>query len=464
MTRRGRIAAVLSLCAATFSGVSLLGAPEAFAHPLGNFTVNVYSGLEVTPGSVRILYVVDMAEIPTFQVGPAIDANGDGRHSPEEQLEWARRRATELRSRLILRVGGRAVILQEAGVSVELLSGQAGLSTLRLEAIYEAPVGESGSVEFEDRNYEDRVGWKEVTVRSTSGVAVVGSTVPVRSLSDALRAYPEDMLASPLDVRGATFSFRPGRSSAPTAAAGAGLGDELPPGGGWSLAGLITWRLTPGILVLSLLAAFAFGVVHALLPGHGKTITAAYLVGSAAPVRTAVVVGVAVSFMHTASVLTLGAVALLLFRSLATERVYPWLGVVSGMVALALGCALLSSRVRARRRTEHGHGHAHPPVASGRGLAALALAGGILPSPTAVLVLTGAISYGRVGYGLALIVAFSLGLAAALILVGVAALRARAAVQRRFEGRWVALVPVASAAAITGVGAFLLLRGIMQVA
>jgi nickel/cobalt transporter (NicO) family protein len=168
--------------------------------------------------------------------------------------------------------------------------------------------------------------------------------------------------------------------------------------------------------------------------------------------------------MHTAAVLTLGAVALLLFRSLATERVYPWLGVLTGMVALTLGCALLASRVRARRRAEHGHGHEHGSLSSRRGLAALALAGGILPSPTAVLVLTGAISYGRVGYGLALIVAFSLGLAAALILVGVAALRARAAVERRFEGRWVALVPVGSAAAIAGVGAFLLFRGIMQVA
>jgi ABC-type nickel/cobalt efflux system permease component RcnA len=463
VTRGRRVVTLVSLAVAAFLSLSVSGAP-ASAHPLGNFTVNVYSGLELSPGFIRILYVVDMAEIPTFQVGPAIDADRDGRQSPEERQAWAIRRSAEMSSRLSLRVGGRAVTLREAGAAVEALYGQAGLPTLRLEVVYEAPVGESGSVVFEDRNYGDRVGWKEVTVRSTSGVAVLRSTAPVRSPSDELRAYPEDMLSSPLDVRGATFSFEPGRSSTPAAAAGTGLGQELPRGSEWSLTGLIGWRLTPAVLILSLLAAFAFGVVHALLPGHGKTITAAYLVGSAAPVRTAVVAGVAVSFMHTASVLTLGAVALLLFRSLATERVYPWLGVLTGMVALALGCALLASRVRARHRTEHGHGHEHRSVASRRGLAALALAGGILPSPTAVLVLTGAISYGRVGYGLALIVAFSLGLAAALILVGVAALRARAAVERRFEGRWVALVPVASAAAIAGVGVLLLLRGIMQVA
>jgi len=463
MTRGRRVAALVSLVVAAFLSLSVSG-PPASAHPLGNFTVNVYSGLEASPGFIRILYVVDMAEIPTFQVGPAIDADGDGRQSPDERQAWALRRADELRSRLTLRVGGRAVTLMEAGVSFETLSGQAGLPTLRLESMYEASVGESGSVVFEDRNYGDRVGWKEVTVRSTSGVSVLHSTAPARSLSVELREYPEAMLSSPLDVRGATFSFEPGRSSTSVAAAGAEPGGKPPRGEEWSLTGLIGWRLTPGVLILSLFAAFAFGVAHALLPGHGKTITAAYLVGSSAPVRTAVVAGVAVSFMHTASVLTLGAVALLLFRSLATERVYPWLGVLTGMVALTLGCALLASRVRARRHAEHGHGHEHGSLSSRRGLAALALAGGILPSPTAVLLLTGAISYGRLGYGLALIVAFSLGLAAALILVGVAALRARAAVERRFEGRWVALVPVGSAAAIAGVGAFLLFRGVMQVA
>jgi ABC-type nickel/cobalt efflux system permease component RcnA len=309
---------------------------------------------------------------------------------------------------------------------------------------------------------------------------------------------------------------------------------------GRSFAALIQWRLTPLVLIASLLFAFFFGAVHALGPGHGKTITAAYLVGARAKRQQAMTIGAAVSVMHTGSVLALGLVAYVLLKTFPADRVYPWLTLVTGLVALGLGLGLMVARVRARRRgADPWHGHTHPwddpagaaglavagaaatvafaaeggsagsgsavmvleraphleshqhhdhdghrdahldledgheadhhhhagarepiePVSS-RGLLALAVAGGILPSPTAFVVLTGAIRYHRLGYGLGLIAAFSVGLAAALIAVGTVALRAQSFMNRRVGWRVSSLIPILSAGVIVGFGAFFAARGL----
>jgi ABC-type nickel/cobalt efflux system permease component RcnA len=223
---------------------------------------------------------------------------------------------------------------------------------------------------------------------------------------------------------------------------------------------------------------------------------AAYLVGAGGRARHAVAVGGSVAVMHTASVLALGFVVLTVTEVFAPERVYPWLGLVSGLIAFALGAGLLVSRlggwserdpdhvhdhphhggVAASTHADatedghnpsnaHGHHHASPspsePI-SRRSLTALAVAGGMLPSPTALVVLLAAVAVDRVAYGLALIGAFSLGLAAALVAVGVVALRARDAVAGRMSGRTARLVPVLSAASIALLGFALTLRGFTQ--
>jgi ABC-type nickel/cobalt efflux system permease component RcnA len=200
--------------------------------------------------------------------------------------------------------------------------------------------------------------------------------------------------------------------------------------------------------------------------------------------------------MHTASVLGLGLLVLTLERTFRPEAVYPWLGLFSGLVALGLGAYLMISRVSTwgaargaaaasdRLEPEHPHDHEHPhgherthdhglgghthalpegaPL-SPQGLAVLALAGGILPAPSALLVMLGAINAHRVVYGLALVLAFSAGLASALIVVGLGALRARDAMVRRLSGTMARVVPVLSATAIVGVGGFLTLRGFTQI-
>jgi ABC-type nickel/cobalt efflux system permease component RcnA len=467
--------------------VVVLSAPAtATAHPLGNFTVNRYAGIELTPGEVRIEYVVDLAEIPTVQLRPEIDADADGTLTEAERARWAARTAPDLAAGLTLAVDGAAVLLDVVSVSMRVRPGQGGLDILRLEATFAGPLASEGELVFADTNFGDRIGWREVTAVGAEGTAVAGSTVPAVSVSNALLSYPQDLLASPLDVRRATVAFHPG-----VAAPMVGGSDRAEPTSsrpdvtGGAFAGLVG-RTGPFMLV-ALLLAFGFGALHALGPGHGKTLMAAYLVGAGGRARHAVAVGGSVAVMHTASVLALGFIVLTVTEVFAPERVYPWLGLVSGLIAFALGAGLLVSRLggwsernpgnghdhphprRSRpgdQPTPLGHRHSHPPPIeplSRRSLTALAVAGGMLPSPTALVVLLAAVAVDRVAYGLALIAAFSLGLAAALVAVGVVALRARDVVAGRMSGRSARLVPVLSAASIALLGFVLTLRGFTQI-
>jgi nickel/cobalt transporter (NicO) family protein len=505
------------LVAAAVLALLVVAAPAASAHPLGNFTVNRYSGLLLSPGHIQVTYVLDMAEIPTYQESSGIDTNGDGIPVESERLAWAEREAAAILGRITLTAGGSPVRLAVRSSYMTFREGQGNLPTLYFRAVFAGGMPSSGALRFADANYADRIGWAEVTATSVDGVAVAGSTVPSRTISDELTAYPRAALSSPLAVTSASLSFAPGLSNgggAPPVTSGGTSGSPATSGG--AFAALVNWKLTPLVLLLSLGLAFAFGALHALGPGHGKTITAAYLVGKGARMRQAVAAGVAVAFMHTASVLGLGLVALVLFESFPAELVYPWLGLVTGLVAFCLGTAMLVVRVRARRRgldPWRGQGHAHPHapvdaparelalvgapaahsrdagmaarshaadhrhdddehgldpaterVISRKGIAALAVSGGLLPSPTALVVLTAAAAYHRVGYGLGLIVAFSLGLATALIAVALVALRARAIVSRQLGSKVAGIVPIASAAVIVGFGLFFVARGLAQVA
>ena len=469
--------------------LSVLAVPmaAASAHPLGNFTINHYSGIHVSPDEIRVDYVIDMAEIPAFQELESIDTDGDGEGSEAELDAWSTREAATLVEGLALTVDGADVPLTVRGSQAQLLPGQGGLQTLRFEADLVAPAPDEGSLTYADDNFADLIGWREITAVGQDGAVLEDSTVPVDSVSDALRTYPQDLLADPLDVRTMSATFAPGTSdpgstpsAAPTGGSTARPGVESGP-----FTGLLT-NQGVGLILLGVVLAIAFGAWHALLPGHGKTLMAAYMVGSKARRRQAVSVGTAVAVMHTASVLALGLAVLTLEQTFRPETLYPWLGLLSGLVALGLGTYLLISRLSAwggkghdhdhgdhdhadLEGTDHDHGfgrhsHALPQGAplSPRGLLALALAGGILPAPSALLVMLGAINAHRVGYGLALVIAFSIGLATALIVIGMGALKARDVMTRRLSTTMGRLIPVISAAAIVAVGLFLTVRGIAQ--
>jgi nickel/cobalt transporter (NicO) family protein len=460
----------------------------ASAHPLGNFTINHYSGIHVSPDEIRVDYVIDMAEIPAFQEMEAIDTDGDDQGSDAELAAWAEAKAPGLAEGLTLSVNGRDVPLEVRSARAQLLPGQGGLQTLRFEGDFAAPAPTEGTLTYTDGNFADLIGWREITAVGEDGAVLEGSTVPTDSVSDALRSYPQDLLANPLDVTTMTASFQPGVSvpgSSPSL--GATGGSSARPGVESGPFDALLANEGIGLILLGVMLAVAFGAWHALLPGHGKTLMAAYMVGSKARKRQAISVGTAVAVMHTASVLALGLLVLSLERTFRPESLYPWLGLASGLVALGLGVYLLISRLsvwgsKGHDHADHDHDHDHdyeqahdhglgrhshalPEGAplSPRGLIALALAGGILPAPSALLVMLGAINAHRVGYGLALVLAFSIGLATALIVIGMGALKARDLMQQRLSSTMGRLVPVLSAVAIVGVGAFLTARGISQI-
>jgi ABC-type nickel/cobalt efflux system permease component RcnA len=237
-------------------------------------------------------------------------------------------------------------------------------------------------------------------------------------------------------------------------------------------------RLGAGLVLLSLLAAAAWGAAHALGPGHGKTIVAAYLVGSRGTLGHALVLALTVTLTHTASVVALGLVALYAARHVDTAEVYLWLSVGSGLFVMAIGLALLLGRARGLRRRLHGHshdahggdhGHSHDQVPSSaglRGLIALGISGGLLPCPTALVVMLASVAIGRVAFGLLLILSFSVGLAVTLTAVGLALVYAGRVIEGKaglgprvrrvpLAAKALVLLPLGSAGIILVVGALL---------
>jgi len=466
---RARTLRVLAVAAGAVLS-QFVTAPAAIAHPLGNFTVNRATAIAVRPDAVELAYTIDMAEIPTYQEMPAIDTDGDGSASAPELAAWARSEERTILPGLVVRADGRSLALTPGPATASLLPGQAGLDTLRFEASFAGRVeGSSGELTYLDRNADDgRIGWREVTAFG-DGVALSGSDVPTVSPSDQLRAYPQDMLSSPLHVSSMTSGYTvtgpalgivPGESTASGPVA-------RPQSETAGFASVLADHGLP-LIVLGLLIAFGFGAWHALLPGHGKTLMAGAMVGAGARPRQAFAVATAVASMHSATVIALGLAVVALQRTFRPEVLYPWLGALSGLAAVGVGVYLVRTRWaswRHERRHSHGHAHAHahehrsvPGVIdpggrlTGKGIATLAFAGGALPAPSALLAMLAAIQVHRVVYGLALVAAFSAGLAGALLGVGVGALRARDAIARRAGDRVAHVLPLVSAVVIVIAG------------
>jgi nickel/cobalt transporter (NicO) family protein len=448
-------AAALAVVALACAALVQPGAAEA--HPLGNFTVNHYAGIELAGNRVFVRFVLDLAEIPTFQEGGHVRARG-----------YAERIARELE----LRLDGSRVRLVPGAHRVTSRKGAGGLTTLRFEAIYRA-LRTGTSLTFADRTFSSRIGWREITASARDGARLVDASVPSASRSNELRAYPQELLASPLDVRAATARLVPGSGPAAPPA----LGDRVTPahrGGGFeALVG--RGQLSFGVVVLSLLVAAFWGAAHALTPGHGKALVAGYLIGTRGRPRDAVLLGATVTVTHTAGVFGLGLVTLLLSRFVVPEQLYPWLTLVSGLLVVGVGAAVLRvrlrrsahkvsgfSRTQAAHHHHHGDNHHHHDEPHGRGgILGVGVAAGLLPCPSALVVLLSAIALHRIGFGFALIVAFSLGLAATITGIGLVAVLARRAFARvSFEGPVVRALPPLSAAVILLVGVVLTARAI----
>jgi ABC-type nickel/cobalt efflux system permease component RcnA len=342
------------------------------------------------------------------------------------------------------------------------------------------PLTNGGKLVYRDANYSGRIGWKEIVVSPGAGARVSGSSAPSSSISHELLSYPKNLLQSPLDVTRATAKVVPGRGDGspptliPRSVLDQRVGVRAVSDGGF--ASLITRdHLSIGVILISLAIALFWGAAHALSPGHGKSIVAAYLVGQKGTPRHAVLLGAVVTITHTLGVFGLGLVTLLLSQFIVPDTLYPWLNLVAGLMVVGIGLSVLRSRLRKRRAAhahrdhghEHGpHTHTHdvPEGLSARNLVAVGVSGGLLPCPSALVVLLAAISLHRVAFGLVLIVAFSMGLALTITGIGLVAVYAKRVFNRMsMEGGLVRLLPAVSAIVILVAGALMTARAIPKI-
>ncbi|MDW5326610.1 hypothetical protein [Plantactinospora sp. KLBMP9567] len=486
----------------------------AGAHPLGNFSVNQSAAVELRPDRVAVAAEVDLAELPTLQESGTIDSDGDGSASGPERAAHAAAGCAGLARDFEVTVAGRRLGWTVGDTAFEYASGAAGLPTSRLRCrlTADAVLGSATTVEIVNRYRVDRVGWRELTAVG-SGVRIVESPLPVTSVSEGLRAYPEDLLSSPPDVRAARLRVEPdayGGAAGPGAAtvdggSASASGESSSAVAGWTadaerrLRDLVGSRqLTPLVGTLAVLLALVLGAAHAALPGHGKTVMAAYLAGRAGRPRDAVAVGATVTLTHTGGVLVLG-LLLTTVAGLVGETVLGWLGVVSGGLIAVVGSSMLLDLVRRRRARSavdhhrnhthahaqdranahphdhahghddthaHGHDHSHGHGAGrhhhhhgpGRlGILGLGVSGGLVPSPSALVILLGAIGLGRTGFGVLLVIGYGVGMAAALTAAGLLVVRLRERWDQRrrpdrLTRRWRRLAALASAAPLGTAG------------
>jgi len=549
------------LIAVLFAASTMIFADAAMAHPLGNFSVSHYSAIRVGKEFVELRYVIDMAEIPTFQ---EIQESGFAPKTEDPSVEaYLMRKSELLRDGLTLEINGQSLSLGVESKEIIFPPGAGGLPTMKIGILYKAKLGGDAKnhghlLNYRDGNFPDRAGWKEIIALASPGAGILNSSVPEADRSSQLNNYPTDLLNSPPQVLEAkvTFITAPLPSSVASTdgsqihegdaekartlsklqmtrsdvaqrvsnmeAAGqqnntpifkSGVIDpdspradedtpvqlqanqQATPRNAFTEL-MATKQLGIGIILIAFAVAVGLGAFHALEPGHGKTLVAAYLVGSRGTMKHAFLLGLIVTATHTAGVYLLGGVTLYASRYIVPDRLYPWLGVISGIMIAGLGLILLVRRYLGKdglsshhhhdhadhrhdpeehyqyhhHHGHHGHSHDHGRThkhdlnqgVSRRELLTLGISGGIVPCPAALVVLLSAVLMQRIGFGLLLIVAFSVGLAAVLITIGLLMVYARQFMSRfQVNGRlttwW---LPLTSSVFIFVFGVALTIQGL----
>lgn len=467
-----------------FSMWMVIGATAAFAHPMGNFSINHYSGIEVSAQEISVRYIVDWAEIPTFQQMQLLDSDHNGEIGQAEKERYLPDTVQTLAAGLTLTANHHRLALVPISHELSVTPGMGGLPTLKLSALYRAQsdrreLADQGSepveVLYRDDNYPQRAGWKEIAAIGAPGIRLIASSVPAHG--SELKAYPLNELQSPPQVTEARVTFTAGmasedgtlpahRSAAPIQKLG--VAERLP-----SL--LQAANTGSPMILLALLVAFGLGMLHALSPGHGKAVMAAYLVGSRGKARHALLLGLTVTLSHTIGVFLLGLVTLYFSKVVVPEQLYPWLSFSSGVTIFVIGLVLLRRRWRTgwtveetddhphehrhgnwSHHHEHGHDHGqhhHHSNGSLKSLLGLGITGGMVPCPSALVVLLSAIAFHQIAFGLLLILAFSAGIATTLVTIGLLMVYLEEALTQAERFRTVArLIPALSAGAVAVLG------------
>ena len=503
----------------------LLGAClSALAHPMGNFSVSHYARFDVRPHGVELTYALDLAEIPTFELLQSWKLDGRDRAAI---VAAATAHAREWLAGVKVTTGGQTVPIRFQKAAPEVADGAADMPVLRVTINASLPPS-SGAFEYEDSNYQGRTGWKEIVVVPHDGVSLGSSTAAAQDRSHALSAYPADAIAAPPQDLKASFAWAANaqRAVAPvpeppavaasqpspqmaTAKSAPSYADQQQSKAmgtvvrGDYLSRMLHGReITFSMMLIGVCVAFGLGAMHALSPGHGKTIVAAYLVGSRGTLKHALFLGGMVTFTHTVSVFILGLGVLFFQKYVVPEKVIPALGAISGLSIVAIGAMLLYQRMKRLAESgdhhhDHGHDHSHDHphthhnhdhghdhhdhahdhthvhshggrphshVPEGKlsiaSLIALGASGGLVPCPSALVLLLSAIALGRVGLGLILLTGFSAGLALVLMAIGALVLYAKNLLPEggRLSTPFFRYVPVFSAVVVIVLG--LLMTGV----
>jgi len=495
----------------------LMSRADTVASLLGNFTVNQYCGLSLADHATSLHYVVVFGQLPALRELHEADANRDGVTTQTERDAYVEKLAPGFADGLKLEVDGVRLPLLATRWTSSLPVEQGGFS-LRVEVEFRAAAaladGSVHRIELHNENYPGRMGWHEIVVEPAADLRAWDSNGFDSSVTGGLAQALQSLPASgPLDERAVQLTISTGPAPAGARLLGARAGNPADASGksarvsvgaaGFEVAwierkttelvrSISSATLAPGIISIALLGAVLLGAVHALSPGHGKTIVGAYLIGSRGTARHAAFLGLTVTITHTAGVFMLGFATLYASRFIMPERLFPILSLVSALLVLIMGGVLLLQRTRLAfaaapaflpvaagaaptgrallvakefrplDATMHSHGgkmHTHlPPGAAGekitwRGLLALGVSGGLVPCPSAMVILLAAVAINKTLFGMVLVIAFSFGLAITLTIVGLAFLYAR----NRFRGptaggRWSKLLPIVSAGLMTLLG------------
>jgi nickel/cobalt transporter (NicO) family protein len=489
----------------------------AYAHPMGNFSINHYAKIEVEAQRVELEYIIDMAEIPTFQETQSLglvttkgDPNGPA---------YLAQQADALKKGILLELNGRRVPLDNIAYQVIFPPGAGGLPTMKMGFRYRANAALNDPkpyiLHYRDENYSGRAGWKEVIAIGAPGTPLMKSSVPSEDRSAELSNYPTDLLHTPPQTVTADLTYNPSiqggdghkqDDSFETGAMKLTANQQKTPRNAFTE--LVTSDRTDlAFVLMAAVIAAMLGGFHAFEPGHGKTLVAAYLVGSRGTARHAVLLASVVTASHTISVYILGIISLFASKWIVPERLYPCLGAASGLLVAVLGFTLFIRRFIAQdsasvgqRSHTHSHGadavfhrhtwwggvvyengtpehqdhHQHSgampfhdnvvmdngkesPTAKElpiKSLFVLGITGGLVPCPAALVVLLGALAIHRIAFGMFLIVAFSVGLAGVLVSFGLAMVYARRFISRfgsrgPLTEKW---LPLTSSAVITIIG------------
>ncbi len=443
----------------TLAAAALLFAPLlAAAHPLDEYYQVTY--VTVAPRRVNLAVELYPSVLIAPQILSLIDADLDDAITPAEQEAYIQLFINDV----IFEIDGQPTPLRAADIQFpSALDIRSGGGVIRFTLFANLPAGHHGAHQFYyQNNHLPDIGVYLVNALSDDPQWVQITNQERDAFQSSLR----------LD-----YAINAG---APAANEAAETPPEMPAPPGVFLESqqqlaqyLYNPQLSPLLAALVLGLSIVLGGLHALTPGHGKTLVAAYLIGSRGTVKHAVFLGGIVTFTHTASVIVIGLLALLASQFIVPNVLVPALEVASGLLVVYLGLQLLWTRWREykneqpRHSRQHSHDddhHHHLPERVKLGdLLALGISGGLVPCPEALGIMLIAIGLNRILLGLGMVVAFSFGLAAVLIIIGVLLVRAKSLLDKagRLGSRWQTALPVVSAALVTLLGLGILIKGLL---